>query len=116
MESSQSACSGFQRRSKAAARRVARSSRLLGWRRRGQIEFGRASRTAPMNSTDLADRSCLPQCRLSFGEPVTAGGRSGYRLSRAGRQAGAAASLLGLSPDWSTKEPHLVAQSRNLTL
>jgi hypothetical protein len=38
---------------------------------------------APKEFADLADPSWLLQCRLSGGEPVTVGGRPGYRLSAA---------------------------------
>lgn len=53
--------------------------------RRWQVRDGTATvgpaEPAPRDWADLADPSWLLQCRLSGGEPVTVGGRPGYRLS-----------------------------------
>ena len=53
--------------------------------RRWQVRDGTATvgpaRPPPRDFADLADPSWLLQCRLSGGEPVTVGGRPGYRLS-----------------------------------
>jgi hypothetical protein len=55
--------------------------------RRWQIRDGTAtvgpatSLPTPNDFADLADASWLLRCRLSGGEPVTVGGRAGYRLS-----------------------------------
>ncbi len=57
------------------------------WRvRDGSAAVGPAG-PPPRDFADLADPSWLLQCRLSGGEPVTTGGRPGYRLSvvRGGR-------------------------------
>ena len=53
--------------------------------RRWQVRDGTATvgpaGPTPGDFTDLADPSWLLQCRLSGGEPVTIGGRPGYRLN-----------------------------------
>jgi hypothetical protein len=66
--------------------------------RRWQVRDGTATvgpaRPPPSDFADLADPSWLLQCRLSGGEPVTAGGRRGYRLSVARGASGGLSSMM----------------------
>ena len=64
------------------------------WQVRDDAATVGPARPPPRDFADLADPSWLLQCRLSGGEPVTVGGRPGYRLSVARGAGGEPSSMI----------------------
>jgi len=80
MRSSQSVSTGFQRRSKSAARWAAWSRRLPWYQCRAQIEFGRARRTAPASPTSGTNRPNNPVRYFPFSAQTMASTPSTARI------------------------------------